>query len=303
MAEARTFSSLEHEGRALVEGLGGHWSSRGGLCRCPAHDDRSPSLSVRPGRSRLLLHCFAGCSASDVLKALASARLLEPGGAVAVGPASSGTDGSGLADAALRIWGGARDLAGTPARCYLASRALDEPSPELRYHPRTPQGPKPFTLFRPALVAAVRDGSGLVAVHRTFLDLRGRVVAARPLSRAGLGRFGRGAVRLGGLAARLGLAEGIETALSASVLFGMPCWATLGTERFALVELPQAVTELHLFLDNDAGGRRAEALAREVFGGDRPITVHVPRRPGDDWNDALRRERSLPPGSSQGCSA
>ena len=272
-----------------MERLGGRWSANGGLCRCPAHEDRSPSLSVRPGRSRLLLHCFAGCRAPDILKALASSRLLEPGGPAGEGPAPAGAGAEALRDAALRIWGGARDIAETPAARYLASRALFEASPELRFHPRTPQGPKPFTSFRPALVAAVRDRAGLVAVHRTFLDLRAGAVGPRPLSRAGLGRFGRGAVRLGGIAARLGLAEGIETARSASVLFGMPCWATLGTERFALVELPAEVAELHLFLDNDAGGRRAEALARGAHGQVPSIEVHFPSRAGDDWNDVLRR--------------
>ena len=72
-------SRLDEEGRALVERLGGRWTAKGGMCRCPAHDDRSPSLSVRPGRTRLLLHCFAGCDAERVLRALAAGRLIEPG--------------------------------------------------------------------------------------------------------------------------------------------------------------------------------------------------------------------------------
>ncbi|MDN3518320.1 hypothetical protein QWY84_11915 [Aquisalimonas lutea] len=39
--------------------------------RCPAHDDRSPSLSVREcGDGTVLLHCFAGCPAGDVLAAV-----------------------------------------------------------------------------------------------------------------------------------------------------------------------------------------------------------------------------------------
>jgi len=37
---------------------------------CPAHDDKSPSLSIRLTDDRLLLHCFAGCPAEDVLSAL-----------------------------------------------------------------------------------------------------------------------------------------------------------------------------------------------------------------------------------------
>lgn len=40
------------------------------LARCPAHDDRSPSLSIRQTDDRLLVHCFAGCPASDVLAAV-----------------------------------------------------------------------------------------------------------------------------------------------------------------------------------------------------------------------------------------
>jgi hypothetical protein len=41
------------------------------LAKCPAHPDRSPSLSIREGRDgRVLLHCFAGCKTEDVLKEL-----------------------------------------------------------------------------------------------------------------------------------------------------------------------------------------------------------------------------------------
>lgn len=38
---------------------------------CPAHGDRSPSLSVRElDDGRILLHCFAGCNAGDVVTSL-----------------------------------------------------------------------------------------------------------------------------------------------------------------------------------------------------------------------------------------
>lgn len=36
--------------------------------KCPAHDDKRPSLAIRAmDDGRILLHCFAGCSALDVL--------------------------------------------------------------------------------------------------------------------------------------------------------------------------------------------------------------------------------------------
>jgi len=38
--------------------------------RCPAHDDKSPSLSIRDTGTRTLIHCFAGCEAEDVLAAV-----------------------------------------------------------------------------------------------------------------------------------------------------------------------------------------------------------------------------------------
>jgi Protein of unknown function (DUF3631) len=38
--------------------------------RCPAHEDRNPSLSVREASGRILVKCFAGCTTRDVCKVL-----------------------------------------------------------------------------------------------------------------------------------------------------------------------------------------------------------------------------------------
>jgi hypothetical protein len=41
------------------------------LARCPAHADKSPSLSIKEtSDGRVLVHCFAGCGALDVISAL-----------------------------------------------------------------------------------------------------------------------------------------------------------------------------------------------------------------------------------------
>ncbi len=43
----------------------------GWQCRCPAHDDRTPSLSVSAGDDgRALVHCHAGCAAESVVAAV-----------------------------------------------------------------------------------------------------------------------------------------------------------------------------------------------------------------------------------------
>ena len=41
------------------------------IARCPAHGDKHPSLAIRElDDGRVLLHCFVGCSAGDVVAAL-----------------------------------------------------------------------------------------------------------------------------------------------------------------------------------------------------------------------------------------
>lgn len=49
-------------------------TGRGWMVCCPAHDDRTPSLSLADGREGVLLyHCFGGCPADDVRAALEGA--------------------------------------------------------------------------------------------------------------------------------------------------------------------------------------------------------------------------------------
>jgi hypothetical protein len=41
------------------------------VAKCPAHDDRSPSMAVRElDDGRILLHCFAECSPDEILDAI-----------------------------------------------------------------------------------------------------------------------------------------------------------------------------------------------------------------------------------------
>lgn len=274
------------DGRQIVEALGGHWTRNGGMCRCPAHADSSPSLSVRPGAKRLLFHCFGGCETAQVLAALRRLRLPAGGSLPSELQTVDAARGT-LRAAAAQLWSEARPLAGSPGETYLAVRGISESSSELRFHPRTPHGRKPFTRFAPALIAAVRDDSGLVGVHRTFLYGKTNRLAAIVPAKCALGRLGSGAVRLQPAVDVLGLAEGIETALSAAQLFGIPCWAALGTERFRHVALAPSISKLILFLDSDAGGRRAEMLLRSRIDEDIEIETRCPRRAGDDWNDVL----------------
>ncbi|MDX7569135.1 hypothetical protein SJ550_27065, partial [Serratia marcescens] len=54
----------------LVGALGGTWHGNIAMCRCPAHAATTPSQSLRQGDQGILVTCFAGCSAPDVLREL-----------------------------------------------------------------------------------------------------------------------------------------------------------------------------------------------------------------------------------------
>ena len=282
---------LERRARTIVESLQGRWYRGKGMCCCPAHDDRTPSLSVTLGRKAILFHCFAGCSNDEVIAALdrqgiRSRDLFDGSGAVAADRPEKRAFNSN----ARRLWHSATAISDSPAEGYLAQRRILRASDQLSYLERTPLGPRGAVQFLPAMLAAVTTDMGIIAIHRTFLDAPNAKLAGFDRPKRALGSLGCGAVRLAPPAAgRLGLAEGIESALSAMQLFGIPCWATLGNERFGHVAIPESVRELHLFIDNDPGGELADQRARKAYSASgRVIRSRVPASTGFDWNDELK---------------
>ncbi|WP_232476064.1 DUF7146 domain-containing protein [Flavisphingomonas formosensis] len=285
-------ASLAARGAAIVRALGGHWSAAGGMCRCPAHEDRSPSLSVRVGDTSLLFKCFAGCDVHAVLRALA--RLdLTTAMAGPVDPPIRAPAHRWLLERITDLWAEARPIAATPAFRYLATRSLAPDAcrtDAIRYHPRTPLRLANRLQHRPAMLAAVQEGGTIVALQRSFLDVDAAALAHDlDNPRRMLGRPGRGAVRLALPGDTLALAEGLETAFSAMHLLGVPVWATLGTERFAQIAIPPHVTRLILLPDNDRAGRVALRRALEVYRTrDGDLRARFPPTPFKDWNDVLR---------------
>ncbi|WP_242098744.1 toprim domain-containing protein [Sphingomonas sp. CROZ-RG-20F-R02-07] len=292
IAMARLPLDAEIRAKDIVEKLGGTWRGTRGECRCPAHDDGSPSLSVRLGDTAILFHCFAGCTTIEVLKALQRRRLHDTR-PVSMPEAKPKRDMGALA---LRLWNASQPIAGTLAEDYLLSRGLSAPfSRTLRFNAATIFGSGPSKRIMPAMIAAVENDMGLVAVQRTFLDPEN--VLHKPLSKpkVSLGLLGTAAIRLAPATDELGLAEGIEDALSSMEWFGTPTWALGGVERLAFVAIPEKVRRVIVYGDRGRAADRLLEKARvHLTMNGRELVSRVPEQ-HNDWNDAWRAHLSSAP--------
>ena len=289
IAMARLPLDAEIRAKNIVEQLGGVWRGTRGECRCPAHDDGSPSLSVRLGDTAILFHCFAGCTTIEVLKALQRHKLHDRG-PLSMPEAKPKRDMSALA---LRLWKASQPVMGTLAEDYLLARGLSAPfSKALRFNRATILGSGPAKRAMPAMIAAVESDLGLVAVQRTFLDPANVLHKPIPKPKVSLGLLGTAAIRLAPATDELGLAEGIEDAMSAMEWFGTPTWALGGVERLAFVAIPEKVRRVIVYADRGRAADRLLEKARDhLTANGRELIVRIPER-HDDWNDAWKAHLS-----------
>jgi len=182
---------------------------------------------------------------------------------------------------------------GTAAWNYLCARCGD-PGPSLAdiwAHPGLRHRESGETF--PAMLAVMRypDGTG-ASVHRTWITLEGCKAPVTPARKIMNGfPVGTAAVRLGPIAPRIGIAEGIETAICAGKLFGLPVWAAISAYGLETFEPPKGVEEVVVFGDNDAsftGQAAAFAVAKRLRNLGLRVSVEIPPTVGTDWNDRFQ---------------
>ncbi len=288
---------------SIAPALDGHPYADGFMCHCPVvtlgkrRGDHSPSCLVKDGHSALLVHCFAGCDKRDVLEALEERGLLDrtrPAFQNATATVLSRKPSEPEPDQrALELWHSSKSIEGTLAERYLSEhRGLDGPyPPSLRFLPG--YNHKASGLRFPAMIAGLsRPDKKIVAVQLTFIRPGDGAKAQLNMPRLNIGRMGTGAVHLTDGAIRigeLGLAEGIETALSATALSGVPTWATLGATRLANITIPSSVKTVHIFADGDQPGEYAARRAADKYEAQgKRVIVHRPASQFADFNDRQR---------------
>ncbi len=137
---------------SVTKALRGRWSGNSGEARCPAHEDKTPSLSIRDGDvGRLLTCCHAGCSPEAVWAALQDRGLVsQPDDRPRESrhrrrpqrPDKPTPEPSPNQDHALDIWHAARPAPGTVTTTYLRHRAITREIPvSIRDHPGLKHGP------------------------------------------------------------------------------------------------------------------------------------------------------------------
>ena len=290
------------DARELTTALGGKWHGRYGTCACPiCQPERKRgqnALTLADGRNgRLLAHCKrSGCAFTDILCAagLRSGDYTPPDAAtLAQREREAKAEAEKRAEQARRLWTEAQPIAGTVAEAYLRGRGITcELPPTLRFHGACWHGP---TAKRyPTMVAAVQ-GSGLPAVHRTYLRPDGTGKADIDPAKAMLGNVQGGAVRLTGGPSRLVVAEGIECGLS--LLCGLldgpaTVWAALSTSGLRGLRLPAQAGRLTIGCDGDGPGRdAAHNLAERAHALGWKVGILDPGT-GRDFNDILQERRA-----------
>lgn len=291
------------DARELTLTLGGRWYGRYGAAPCPVCQPErrkaQNALTLADGTGgRLLAHCKeGGCAFLDILAAagVRAGDYTPPDPAtLAQREAERRAEAVKRAEQAKRLWLEAQPIAGTVAEAYLRdARGITCPLPRtLRFHPDCWHGP---TARRyPAMVSAVQ-GSGLPAVHRTYLRADGSGKADIEGDKLMLGNVQGGAVRLADGPSRLVVAEGIESGLS--LLCGLldapaTLWAALSTSGLRGLHLPPQPGRLTIACDGDTAGREAaHALAERAHALGWQVGILDPGT-GADFNDILQERRA-----------
>jgi putative DNA primase/helicase len=178
-----------------------------------------------------------------------------------------------------KLWSLSRPVVpGDPVARYLVQRVGLTSFPPCIRTAHDVHYPSNYASFYAAMIAFVTGPDGQPSIlHRTYLTDDGK---RAPVSEPRLwmpGTIAKGAaIRLAPAAKVLGIAEGIETALSASALIGVPCWAAGNAAMLAAWQPPNEAKRIIIFGDSccqaAAGSTRPiPRLVHRIRGG--------PRRP------------------------
>lgn len=286
-------------------------AKRSGNCytaRCPAHEDRDPSLSISTNsEGKLLLHCHAGCEFDEILLALGMDPSVKRKHYHSnIQPVDYEKNIQKMTD----LWAGTVHVLDCPdAVAYLDNRhvlreAAEADSEKFRAHPSIPywdtSGDKPELMGEYAALCAIVEAPNgdIASIHRTYLLPSGQKVpfgnARKMMSSAYHKATKNSRIQLFPATDVLAVAEGIESALAFKNLMkrkniDVPVWSCISAQGLQNFQCPRTVETVFIVGDNDksrTGQDAAYRLKDQLF----EITdVHVciPSNEGEDMADVL----------------
>lgn len=191
---------------------------------------------------------------------------------------------------ALRtVWKNSKAVTnGDPVSLYLKRRVgIDRVPPSIRLHSGMKHSDGGV---HPVMLAMMRYPDGTVAsIHRTYLTADGRKAPVTHAKKFMQGKpLQTASVRLGSVARRMGIGEGIETALAAARRFSVPVWAAGNAVLLEAWVPPVGVEEVLIAGDNDSsytGQSAAFSLARRLVCEGYAVDVRIPSTSDQDWAD------------------
>jgi hypothetical protein len=198
---------------------------------------------------------------------------------------------------ALELWGARESFCGSPAETYLrVSRGIGDWLDQfthidevLGFHPRCPIERERL----PAMLALVRDiqTDRPIGIHRTALTDE---PSPRRIKKLSLGPVAGGAIKLtpgDEVFGDLLIGEGVETVLSASLLFHMqPAWSVISRSGIAKFPALPGMKSITVAVDNDQSGdgpRDAETMSERLSAEGIKVIRKRPRH-HKDFNDVVR---------------
>ena len=271
---------------AIIEALKGN--SHSGMCLCPLHEDKTPSLHVSAGKDddKALLYCHAHCSQGDLV-AWCKAHGLWPSSTSSNDnwqqqqwaawehkKETEETNSIRLHNAyaimrAAGYYGADRDAARQRLRPYFRGRGIDHVPPNAMWLDKSKacaladRHPELGLKRYPAMVQAIVNDQGSLTggVLVTFLTPDGsknlRSNETRKNIRLTIGLIGGGFVPVGTFPHRdrpLIAAEGVEKAMALAHLTGYAAIATMSAGNMAKLKVPPC-SKLIIGCDNDQAGR------------------------------------------------
>lgn len=285
---------------------GGQWQAK-----CPAHDDRTASLSLGVKDGRLMIHCHAGCSFEDVMAAVG----MDPKVSRRYYKATKQVDYQRNREKIQELWSETIPLFDClPAQKYFDNRgvlmeALQASPFKLKAHPGLEywdtSGEKPVSMGKyPAIVAVVENASSdIVSLHRTYITSDGKKIPFKPARKmmASTGHKASSAARIELFKPTefLGVGEGIESVLAFRKLMKnrhgleIPVWSCISANGLENCVIPKTVQTVFIIGDNDmsrTGQDAAYHLKDKLPEFD--VFVSIPKQTGADMADLLEEEEA-----------